>query len=77
MMYELFGLAAATAGRARAALAADRGQGTVEYVGLILLMAVVLAALVAAAGSFTGDDAIPSAIVEKIEGAVKGVGGEK
>jgi len=77
MMYELFGLAAATAGRARAALAADRGQGTVEYVGLILLMAVVLAALVAAADSFTGDDAIPSAIVDKIEGALKDVGGEK
>ena len=77
MMYELFGLAAATAGRARAALTADRGQGTVEYVGLILLMAVELAALVAAAGAFTGDEAIPKAIVDKIEGAVAGVGGKK
>jgi hypothetical protein len=77
MMYELFGLAAATAGRARTALAGDRGQGTVEYVGLILLMAVVLAALVAAAGSFTGDDAIPQEIVEKIKDAIGTTAGEK
>ena len=41
-------------GRAHAALAlrlgGERGQGTVEYVGLILLMAVVLAGVVGAAG---------------------------
>jgi hypothetical protein len=77
MMYELLGRAAASAGRARGVLAGDRGQGTVEYVGLILLMAVVLAALVAAAGSFTGDDAIPKEIVGKIKDAIGTTGGDK
>ena len=68
MGYEWFG-------RLHARLAQERGQGTIEYVGLVLLMAVVLAALVTAAGSFTGDDAIPKAIVGKIKGAVDDLGG--
>ncbi len=49
-MYELMG-------RAHAALARERGQGTVEYVGLILLLAMLLAGVVAASKNFkdTGD----------------------
>ena len=35
-------------------LAAERGQGTVEYVALILLVAGVFAAVVAAGGAGTG-----------------------
>jgi hypothetical protein len=50
-----------------------RGQGTIEYVGLVLLMAVVLAALVAGAHQFTGDASIPQAIVKKIKGAIDAI----
>jgi hypothetical protein len=62
-------------GRAHAALAragADRGQGTVEYVGLILLVAVLIAGVVQASGSFS-DTGIAEAIVKKIKGAIDGV----
>ena len=69
MGYDLFGrLHAALAG-----LRAQRGQGTVEYVGLVLLMSVVLAAIVAAAHQFSGDSDIPGAIVDKLKGAIDGV----
>ena len=42
-MYELMG-------RAHAWIVQERGQGTVEYVGLILLLGVILAGVVTAAG---------------------------
>ena len=64
-------------GRAHAALASmrgERGQGTVEYVGLILLIAVVLAGVVKAANGFTDDQGIASTIVEKLKGAIDDVG---
>jgi hypothetical protein len=63
-MYELMG-------RAHAALAAERGQGTVEYVGLVLLLAALLAGIVAAGKSNTD---IPNAIIGKLKGAIDGVG---
>ena len=66
-MYELMG-------RAHAALVRERGQGTVEYVGLILLMSVLIAGVVAASGK-VGDDSIAKAIVGKLKAAVAGVGG--
>ena len=44
-MYELMG-------RAHAWIVQERGQGTVEYVGLILLLGVILAGVVSAAGTF-------------------------
>ena len=47
MIYELMG-------RAHAALARERGQGTVEYVGLVLLMAVLIAGVVKASGGVLG-----------------------
>ena len=66
-MYELMG-------RAHAAMVrGERGQGTVEYVGLILLIAVVITAVVAA-GSKAGDTDIASTIVGKLKGAIDGVG---
>ena len=55
-----------------AALEGERGQGTVEYVGLILLVAMLLVALVAALKGFhtqEGKD-LAELIVEKIKGAV-------
>ena len=55
-------------------LAPSRGQGTVEYVALILLVAGVLATVVAAAGSFGGKD-IGQTIVSKLKDAIDSVGG--
>jgi hypothetical protein len=67
-------------GRAHAALvlrlSRERGQGTVEYVGLILLMAVVLAAVVGAA-SKTDAGGIAETVVNKLKGAIDQVGGDK
>ena len=61
-------------GRLHARLAKGvRGQGTVEYVGLILLIAVVVAGVVKASGSI-GDKGIAEAIVKQLKGAVDGVG---
>ena len=68
-MYELMG-------RTHAVLVGERGQGTVEYVGLVLLMGVLIAGVVAASGS-VGDDSIPKAIVSKLKEAIASVGGEK
>jgi hypothetical protein len=49
----------------------ERGQGTVEYVALILLVAVVLAGVVVATRkSSIGDGGIGRTIVEKIKGAI-------
>jgi hypothetical protein len=55
------------------AWARERGQGTVEYVGLILLVAVILAGVVKASGSFS-DHGIADAVVKKLKGAIDGVG---
>jgi hypothetical protein len=63
-------------GRAHAAAicrdARARGQGTVEYVGLILLVAVLIAGVVQASRSFS-DTGIAEAVVKKIKGAIDGV----
>ena len=65
-------------GRAHAALSSLRtresGQGTVEYVGLILLVAVVLAGVVAATrkANIGGWD-IGETIVAKIKSALQGI----
>jgi hypothetical protein len=65
-MYELMG-------RAHAALARERGQGTVEYVGLVLLLAVLLAGVVTASKSFK-DTGIAEAVVKKLKAAIDSVG---
>ena len=57
----------------RAARATD-GQGTVEYVGLILLVGVVLAGIVKASGSFS-DAGIARAVVKELKDAIEAVGG--
>lgn len=69
-MYELMGRLHAAALAMRSA----RGQGTVEYVGLILLIAVVLAGVVKAANGFSDDQGIASTIVDKLKDAIEGVG---
>ncbi len=68
-MYELMG-------RTHAWLVGERGQGTVEYVGLILLLGVILAGVVAAAGGFN-DDEIAKTVVAKLKDAIKSVGPEE
>lgn len=60
-------------------LADQRGQGTVEYVGLILLVAGVLAAVVAWASSKAGDQGIGQKVTKELKNAidVTATGGKK
>lgn len=69
-------LHAATVTRAAALRGGERGQGTVEYVGLILLVAVLIAGVVHASRSFS-DTGIAEAVVKKIKGAIEGVGARR
>lgn len=74
-MYRALGLAHATGARALARLARASGQGTVEYVALILLVALVMAGVVAAMQGFETDEgqALGDAILAKIKDAVRKV----
>jgi hypothetical protein len=72
-VHELMGRTHAAAAHAHAAARARSGQGTVEYVGLILLVAVLIAGVVQASRSFS-DTGIADAVVKKIKGAIDGVG---
>jgi hypothetical protein len=56
-------------------LAAERGQGTVEYVGLILLVSLLMVGMVAAMKGFNGKQGTELAdlIVEKIKAAVNSI----
>jgi hypothetical protein len=58
--------------RGRHRLAAGAGQGTVEYVALILLVALVMAGVVAAMKGFRTDEGrdLGDAIIRKIKDAV-------
>lgn len=57
-------------------LVSQRGQGTVEYVALILLVAGVLAAVVAWARK-SGDNGIGAKIVRALKESIDGVGAGK
>ena len=72
-MHRFLGLVDARLHLARRTLAAQHGQGTVEYVGLVLLIAGVLAAVVAGSGGFNGK-AIGQTIVNELKEAIVGVG---
>jgi len=65
-MYELMG-------RAHAWIARERGQGTVEYVGLIMLIAAILAVVLTAGGVKSGE--VATAVVDKLKKAIDKVGG--
>jgi hypothetical protein len=56
-------------------LAAHRGQGTVEYVGLILLVSLLMVGMVAAMKGFNGHQGqeLAEVIVDKIKSAVQKV----
>lgn len=51
----------------------DRGQGTVEYVALAMLIAAVMAGVVVAAGGL-GGGGIAQAVVEKVKSAIGAAG---
>jgi hypothetical protein len=56
-------------------LASERGQGTVEYVGLILLVSLLMVGMVAAMKGFNGSEGTELAelIVSKIRSAVNAI----
>lgn len=72
-MYVLMGAAHATLVRAGAALRRQVGQGTVEYVALILLVALVMAGVVAAMKGFKTDEGkeLGDVILGKLKEAVR------
>jgi Flp pilus assembly pilin Flp len=59
----------------RGLLETERGQGTVEYVGLILLVSLLMVGMVAAMKGFNGKQGteLAEVIVEKIKQAVNKV----
>jgi hypothetical protein len=77
MIYRLMGYLHATVvtrvRRIQRLAAGEAGQGTVEYVGLILLVAVILAGVVKASGGLK-DSTIAEAVVKKLKGAIDSVG---
>ena len=74
-MYRAFGYTHARIHRCLAALRSTSGQGTVEYVALILLVALVMAGMVAAMKGFkTGEGKeLGDVILSKIKQAVRRV----
>ncbi len=74
-MYRAFGYAHASLHRLFSSVRDARGQGTVEYVALILLVALVMAGVVAAMKGFKTDEgkALVDAILAKIKQAVRKV----
>jgi hypothetical protein len=69
-MYALFGLAhwrmASVATALRSRLAPEAGQGTVEYVGLVLLVAALMGGMVAAVGGLGSLSGIGKELAEAI-----------
>ncbi len=74
-MYRLFGLVHANLITTSAHLRRQAGQGTVEYVALILLVALIMAGVVAAMKGFKTDEGqeLGDVILGKIKDAVKKV----
>ncbi len=76
MLYMLFGYLHAAANRRvrqiRALAGGEAGQGTVEYVGLILLVSLLMVGMVAAMKGFNGKQGteLADVIVNKIKEAV-------
>jgi len=76
MIYALIGFAHAAIERRvlaiRSLAANERGQGTVEYVGLILLVSLLMVGMVAAMKGFNGKQGteLAGVIVDKIKQAV-------
>ena len=79
MLYALIGWLHAAAHRRargiRALAESQRGQGTVEYVGLILLVSLLMVGMVAAMKGFNGKQGteLAEVIVSKIRSAVNAI----
>jgi hypothetical protein len=76
MGYRIMGRAHAAALSARSRLAGSAGQGTVEYVALILLVAGLFATVVVAAGGVKGKG-IADAVTDRIKATIEGVGAKR
>lgn len=76
MPHRTFGYLHAQALHARHALASPRGQGTVEYVALLLLVAGILTVVVAAGRKGTGFG-IAEAVGGKLKEMITTVGKDK
>jgi hypothetical protein len=74
-MHRFMGFVHAGGARALEGLRRRRGQGTVEYVALILLVALVMAGVVAAMKGFRSDEGkeLGDVILGKIKEAVRKV----
>ena len=61
--------------RLRHRLASERGQGTVEYVGLILLVSMLMVGMVVAMRNFNGSQGteIAEVIIAKIKQAINAI----
>lgn len=70
---------AGTARRALRGLSGCRGQGTVEYVGIVIVIGVLLVALKAGMGDQGGTIAhkISKSVSDAIQGVMEGKGGAK
>ena len=74
MTYRILGRLHAALHSTSRRLAATAGQGTVEYVALILLVAGVLVGVIAAGKGLKGGG-IAQTVVTKLKDAIDGVGG--
>jgi hypothetical protein len=74
-MQRLFVTAHVATRRLATRLASERGQGTVEYVGLILLVSMLMVGMVAAMKGFNGTSGteIAEVIISKIKQAVNAI----
>ena len=74
-LYARLHLALAGLGRRLAPARSQCGQGTVEYVGLILLVSLLMVGMVAAMKGFNGNEGteLAEVIVSKIKSAVNAI----
>jgi hypothetical protein len=73
MGYRMMGRAHADLHHLLGRLGDQRGQGTVEYVALVLLVAAVMAAVVGASSNKSQAEGIAKSITEKLKSAIEGM----
>jgi hypothetical protein len=74
MGYRMMGLGHAALVLMRDRLRGQAGQGTVEYVALILLVAAVMGAVVIATTNKSEGSAIAKKVTDELKNAIDGVG---
>jgi hypothetical protein len=73
MTYRMMGRGHAMLFALRERLRSQAGQGTVEYVALILLVAAVMGAVVTAGGNKSASDAIAKTLTTHLKAAIDSV----